>query len=162
MNPVPDRKKLRREYLPKDVAKPRDVVKATWQVVGGAWARSAAGLSIALCAGAAAGLSIVLWVGAALPLFVGIMKGRWLIGVVGAFGCLLLAPVFHALAKQGVRIANETVTWQSADTSTLPAEEILVRGAAEPSAPSETLLRAGVKDEEARTEELLRSTSQGG
>jgi hypothetical protein len=44
--------------------------------------------------------------------------------------------------------------------STLPAEEVLVRSAQEPSAPSETL-RAGVKGEETEAEELLRS-SQGG
>ena len=44
--------------------------------------------------------------------------------------------------------------------STLPAEEILLRGTSEPSAPSETLLRAGMDGEGTTGEELLRS-SQG-
>ena len=42
--------------------------------------------------------------------------------------------------------------------STLPADEILVRGAAEPAAPNETLLRAAREGEEQlKPEELLRS-----
>jgi hypothetical protein len=43
--------------------------------------------------------------------------------------------------------------------NSLPIEEILIRGAAEPSATGETLLRAGVKGEETKAEELLRVAS---
>ena len=44
--------------------------------------------------------------------------------------------------------------------SNLPAEEILVRGAEEPTAPSEVLLRAAGKGEESKAEQLLRSSQQ--
>ncbi len=48
--------------------------------------------------------------------------------------------------------------------STLPAEEVLVRGAEQPTAPNGTLLRATVKCEGAKAEELLHvvSGSSGG
>ena len=44
-------------------------------------------------------------------------------------------------------------------SSTLPAEEVLVRSAMEPTAPSEILLRATVKGEETKAQELLRAAS---
>ena len=42
-------------------------------------------------------------------------------------------------------------------SATLPADEVLVRGSIEPEAPQETLLRAAQGDEQSKPDELLRS-----
>jgi hypothetical protein len=157
MNPVPDRKKLRRAYLSKK---------------GKAYAKAAV-LSIlfvptiALCcalwslawgfthAYASRIVDVPSWLG----LFVRVIAAGSLI--VGTVVCSVLCRALWRTIDAAHNEAKRIPWVPSVTPSTLPAEEILVRGAAEPSAPNETLLRAGVKGEATKAEQLLRS-SQGG
>jgi hypothetical protein len=85
---------------------------------------------------------------------------------------IVLAPFFfdvpYFLMRDGERVVTDLeqkarsipyVPPVSLDS--LPAEEVLVRGAEPPAAMSETLLRATVKDEATKAEELLRSSASG-
>jgi hypothetical protein len=136
MKPVPDRKKLRREYLRKKwqtyaPVRYRIAILVTFLAIEGyraVWVhRSSVLLSL-------------------LPLFAVVLAGvLWSI----------ITTVKTARQQAALIPVVPPVT-----PSTLPAEEILVRGATEPSAPNETLLRATVKGEETKAQELLRS-SQG-
>jgi hypothetical protein len=134
MNQVPDRKKLRkklrREYL-----------------IFGGW-------------------NVVLCVTEVLLLTIGYIyivcnaphnnyTGRFvlILGLFVALGAFILG---HE-AKKDHRVTCDRII-PPITPDTLPADEILLRGAQEPSAPNETLLRAGVKSEETKAEELLRSS----
>jgi hypothetical protein len=73
-------------------------------------------------------------------------------GTVGWFSLKMFEMAF--LAARQIPQKEAAVTPMD-----LPAERVLVRGAAEPSAPSETLLRATVMGDETKAEELLRVVS---
>lgn len=71
---------------------------------------------------------------------------------------LLLILLFIVALSTG-RMAQKTLEYRAPAVAAenLPAEEVLVRGAEEPSSPSETLLRAAQADNATAKEELLRS-----
>jgi hypothetical protein len=73
--------------------------------------------------------------------------------------CGMISYVCWRVTKKACKAAKRLPYVPPITFSTLPAEEVLVRGAAEPSAPSETLLRAGVKSEETKPTDLLRATT---
>jgi hypothetical protein len=83
---------------------------------------------------------------AMLPLFI-----FWLLGF------LLLLHDTH----KRYRVARETYD-PPVNPDTLTADEILVRGSAEPAAQSEVLLRAVQTGQETAAEELLRANVEGG
>jgi hypothetical protein len=132
MKQVPDRKKLRQEYL---------------------WKRRA---HYAAMSGAYVAILMVGCVAFLLP-----QRVPWTIGLPAVIFLALFTGRQWGMIQQIRHKAKQVPYVPPVTPSTLPAEEILVRGASEPSAPSDTLLRAGVKGEEAKVEELLRS-SQGG
>ena len=148
MNRVPDRKRLRREYLRKQVlGHGKGGFGVLFYVLG------------SLLCPVSGCIAVLLLLGATL------MLSPW---------CLITALAFAGMAVATWKLAS--CAWRLLDgfedaartpyvppvtTSTLPVEEVLVRGAAEPSTPSETLLRAAGTGEETKAEELLRS-SQGG
>ncbi len=147
MNPLPDRKKLRREYLLK---KGTVCIQTVWYSLVAALAFMLA-IGYCLCylgyclySAAPPSIRLVL-----LPLFV-FAVGKSIYTLYDVW------KEEYAKSTMGITYVPPVIP------SILPDEEILVRGAAQPSAPSETLLRAGVKEEETKAEELLRSTSQGG
>jgi hypothetical protein len=149
MNPLPDRKKLRRDYLRKRAL---------------AEAKGNGGILVFMIASVVATLSVIgALVFALASLFFD--ASECLTNAVMLAG---IAVVSGPLAKWGwglihcIDDVKRLVYVPPIKPSTLPAEEILVRGAGEPTAPTETLLRATVKGEEPRAEELLRSTEQGG
>ena len=80
----------------------------------------------------------------------------WFLKIGAAAGVMAFAS--WRILRTGERIAQVAYVPRVASVN-LSAEEVLVRGSAEPSAPSETLLRAMAKAEETTAEELLRSSS---
>jgi hypothetical protein len=140
MNPVPDRKRLRREYLRK---KGIGYAHATFY-----------GALAAPCAFAVMLLLITTWTYLPRARPIGLIVLACLIGLAGLCICWL-----GRSARQARQKARRVPYVPPVTPSTLPTEEILVRGAAEPSAQGATLLRAGVKDEETKGEELLRSST---
>jgi hypothetical protein len=135
MNRVPDRKKLRQEYLRKQ-----------------AW------VSTRLTLSCFSSLLFVMLFGICtmFALFGGTWAAYVIFGTL-AFGCVYVMRVIIRETDRAVK--DYDIPYVPPVTpSTLPAEEVLVRGAEEPNAPQETLLRATVKGEDTKTEELLRSS----
>jgi hypothetical protein len=146
MNPVPDTKKARHIYRGGGPQQPSLVSLALRWIV-----------TITVC------LSI--W-GVLSPLiyeyfFMDLHRGGDGWGII-QFALCVIAPLLLISVSSTRRVVLKAKDeyFLSVNNSTLPAQQILVRGAAEPSAPNETLLRAGVKGEETKAEELLRN-SQG-
>jgi hypothetical protein len=134
MNPVPDRRRLRREYLRK-------------KAIGYLMLR----LSVVL-----PGIGVVAIVTA------NVCDEQHAIGgtvVVSSAACLLLVSLFALKMSGQAEIVSDVPYVPPVKPDTLPAEEILVRGATQPSIPSETLLRATMKGEETKADELLRVAS---
>jgi hypothetical protein len=148
MNPVPDRKRLRRAYLRRK---------------GAAYARIAVGLTtlMLMILTFSAVVNYVCYVIGGEPVRSYLTYLHWVyIGL--PFMCAMILLVWRSVATmlKGVESVMSLPHLRSVTPSTLPAEEILVRGATEPSARNETLLRAGVKGEETKVEELLRISRQ--
>jgi hypothetical protein len=138
MNLVPDRKRLQREYLRKHP------------------------FLMLLTASLLASL-FLLFVGAngAALLYRNQFPVWFVRGMIrGTITSFIVVPfsafVVHLMIK--ARIISSVSYVPPVTPSTLPAEEILVRGAQEPSAPNEILLRATVKADETKADELLRSS----
>jgi hypothetical protein len=130
MNPLPDRKKLRREYLRK---------KGLFYLVRFGFPS----FMVACC------LLVVHPRHSQSPFIHDILM---LLAAISSAAWIMLTEQ----VKNTDWMRKHTTYVPPVKRSTLPAEEILVRGAGEPTAPTETLLRATVKDEAARAEELLR------
>src|SRR5579859_7682563 len=134
MKRVPDRKKMRRDYL-------RRKGKAYAAMVGGA------ALLLML---------VVRWVQNGLRTFTHDLPALFQsLPVVGKVGLVLLsgASIWYmvtvvVLGLKALQVAKQVASQlphvPPVTPSILPSEEILVRSAAEPSAPTETLLRATV------------------
>ena len=134
MNKVPNRKKLRQEYLKKRNEYYLQVVFATVLLLGGIYG------------------------------FVGLFQKQvalyWLIPLIALF---LLGLTFSAyICWTGIKDIRQQAQSAYAPPVTaeiFPAEEILVRGSEEPSiAQSDVLLRATIADQETPPEQLLRPT----
>jgi hypothetical protein len=83
-----------------------------------------------------------------------------LMGVIIAIWLWMLSR-FWAMARRAKQAAAQLPYVPPVTPSTLPAEEVLVRGATEPPTPNETLLRPAVNRDEKNTAELLRSSLDG-
>jgi hypothetical protein len=158
MNPVPDRTKMRREYL-------RKKAKAYSKVTVGSVLFPVAVTGTVVCAGMAALYFLALQNELAyqnadiLRLKAGIERGvMWTFAILAALSARVawISGQMVMEARREVRVPHVPPV----RPTSLPAEEVLVRGASEPSAPNETLLRAAVKGEEAHTAELLRIDSR--
>jgi hypothetical protein len=71
----------------------------------------------------------------------------------------ILFRVVYPFYKRKQEAAQQITYFPPVQRSTLPTNEVQVRGTAEPSAPSATLLRTTVNSEETQAEKLLRSAS---
>lgn len=141
MKRIPDRKKLRREYLRKKGETYANIVI----------------------------YFLILFVPViALYMFFKCDSGtRVRIGIFAALTWIIFAPIYELLwylfwcaiveLSKELNKAKQIPYVPPITPSTLSAEEVLVRGAEEPSAPSETLLRATVKGKATKREELLRA-----
>lgn len=141
MNPVPDRKKLRREYLNRRVMY-HGMAASAW-----IWVLMATLFGVMSLVIAAVGLAYRSWP-SLWPLFVQSFGGF--------IGALVIVGIAMRGRKKMLAILQTTDYVPPVTPSTLPAEEILVRGTTEPFGPSETLLRASVKGKEANAEAMLR------
>jgi hypothetical protein len=146
MKRVPDRKKLRREYLRKTI-------------IGHVKGNSGIVLFMV-----SFGITTFFVIAAiVLALFAVIYESSTCLLL--ALASALIAVPCGLLAKWGWKLidglddAKHTLYVPPATPDRLPAEEILVRGSIEPHAPQETLLRATVQSEETKAEELLRSST---
>jgi len=80
-------------------------------------------------------------------------------GAVTLFLFVFALRFFIKASRRALRQANKIPHVAPVTPQNLPAAEVLVRSAEEPSAPSEMLLRAAGKSEETKAEELLRIAS---
>ena len=142
MNTVPDRKKLRREYL---------------------WKKGKAS-TLACIAGVGFGYFALCFCAYLLmPIFVPEVRGDafltfMLISLPLTGG---LAWLFGSIARRQAKKATTIpyVPPVTANADNLPAEEVLVRGSEEPLAPQrEVLLRATIAEQGTPPEQLLRSS----
>jgi len=135
MNQVSNRKKLRREYLTNK---------------GKAYSRA---VLLPLLA-----ILLVVLIDVHLP------RSFTSVGFIGgavAFAYSRIVRCSWRYSKRQVARAAQIPYVPPVTTDSLPAEEVLVRGATAPPASGKTLLRAAVKGEETKAEELLRN-SRGG
>jgi hypothetical protein len=132
MNKVQDRKKQRREYLRK-----KAMIYA---------------LPVMVAAGTV--VSIYNLLGPDFTRTQGVASTIWAV-----IPCGFLVVLSWAHYSKARRDAARITHVPPVTPVTLPADEILVRGAEEPSAPNGTLLRATVKGETTNAEELLRVVS---
>jgi hypothetical protein len=154
MTRVPDRKKLRREYL-------KQKGFAYYHLTGKSLFFS---LGVLVCIGL---LQFAVYV-----FFVAIQDGRessfyaepeyYVSGLCGIMACVsavITRSIWRGVqqAKQDLNIPN--VPPLTSDT--LPAEEVLVRGAEEPLAGKDTLVRPSTASEETTAEQLLRNSNGG-
>jgi len=147
MKPVPDRKKLRREYLRKKAS----------SYLPALWFEALVGLPCALMV-----IAMIYRLSTNPPGWDG-GQGLfgWISSIIGIliFGC---GAYFGLVgATRTVRRGQSYITYVPPITpNTLPADEILVRGSDEPLvAQSEVLLRAA-KEQETPKEELLRVSQE--
>ena len=145
MNRIPDRKKLRREYL-------------RLKCIGMLLKHGGLLLCFPLAFVAVLLGMVGLCIGAYGLLH---MDPFMLIGVI----LIVLAAILGFLSYSayyavgfGDQVLNTTYV-PPVTPDTLPVKEVLVRGAEEPAAASETLLRATVKSEATKAEELLAHSS---
>ena len=148
MNRARDRRKLRREYVR------QKTISSVLRSMGSALISPAFAFCVSL----------------GLCLFVPISKGQLFgqskpvslligagVGAVIGFVFWLVTRAGERAIQKGQELAPRTVIPRF-DPASLPADEVLVRGASAPAAPNETMLRATVhSEEEAKSEELLRS-----
>ena len=150
MRRVPDRKKQRSDYVRK---------KAEAYTSGAlCWLLLFVTLSITIvCAGVAAFIFVkLLWRGDLAEE----MRSHVEEALAGAVISAPLAGFCSWHLWKGIKDANDRAQLPyvpPVTASTLPADAVLVRGAAEPTAPNETLLRATMQGDQSKPEELLRS-----
>ena len=138
MSPLPDRQKQRREYLRK-------------KRVGRAL--SSTGATIFASAVVVSGALIVV---AILTLIVDHDVATAALYLMAAIALMGAVSKFSAdVMKKGNDLSDVSYV-PPITPDHLPAEEVLVRGATEPSAPAETLLRAAESNEETGPDQLLR------
>lgn len=142
MNPVPDRKKLRREYLKRKA-------KAYANLAG----------------------TILILAATLYTIFDALLKpghlSHFLSRGMGFAVCMAMVLILSASLARGVRSALSIAKGiqhipyiPPLDADTLPAQELLVRGAEEPAATREALLRATTEAPETKSEQLLRSAQE--
>lgn len=142
MNRIPDKMKIRRQYLRKK--------GSAYSIVGFTWFVSSAGFATAtICI-----MLLIIYRGVKdspltdfLPWLNGGLIGGVVVGIVGSFWC------YEAKARANSIAYIPPVRQQ---LPTLPADEVLLRGSQVPSASPEELLRS-VDCVETPAEELLRA-----
>lgn len=150
---VPNRRKLRQEYLKKKAK---------------AYSKSAffglVLLPFASCSVLFGVIAVVVLIGLMYALFSGRLVSSVVpllfVGLAIGFVLWIVTWMFWVFLRDELEEARIIPYVPPVTVETLPAEEVLVRGAEEPAAIRETLLRATTGTEETKAEELLRSAQE--